>query len=94
MPLFPPAPDDVAGWDAVVRLRPDLSPALPQGRRRKGDPEPGVRGMADGVADRVDRLRACGNGVVPAAAANAWRNLYAALAASAARPDACGRLVA
>lgn len=27
------------------------------------------------VADRVDRLRACGNGVVPAVAARAWREL-------------------
>ena len=29
--------------------------------------------MADGMADRVDRIRACGNGVVPLVAAYAWR---------------------
>ena len=42
--------------------------------------KPGVRGVADGMAGRVDRLRACGNGVVPLAAANAFRTLTAALA--------------
>lgn len=39
-----------------------------------------VRGVADGMASRVDRLRACGNGVVPLAAAHAFRTLTAALA--------------
>lgn len=42
--------------------------------------EPGIRGVADGMAARVDRLRACGNGVVPLAAAHAFRTLTAALA--------------
>lgn len=28
--------------------------------------------MADGLADRVDRVRACGNGVVPLVAAYAF----------------------
>lgn len=42
--------------------------------------EPDVRGVADGMAARVDRLRACGNGVVPLAAAHAFRTLTAALA--------------
>jgi hypothetical protein len=31
--------------------------------------------MADGLANRVDRIRACGNGVVPLAAAYAWITL-------------------
>ncbi len=39
--------------------------------------EPGVRRVADGVADRVDRLRALGNGQVPAVAALAWSLLTA-----------------
>lgn len=43
--------------------------------------EPAVRRMADGVADRVDRLRACGNGVVSLVAGYAWRTLEARLAA-------------
>ena len=47
------------------------------GRRRSdwfGD-EPDVGRVAHGVADRVDRLRAIGNGQVPAVAALAWRIL-------------------
>jgi len=39
------------------------------------DLKPAVRRMADGVADRVDRLRLCGNGVVPLAAAYAFCTL-------------------
>ena len=37
--------------------------------------EPAICRMADGLAYRVDRIRACGNGVVPLAAAYAWRTL-------------------
>ncbi len=39
--------------------------------------KPSVHRMADGLAHRVDRIRACGNGVVPLAAAYAWRTLRA-----------------
>ena len=38
-------------------------------------PESNVGRMADGVASRVDRLKAIGNGQVPAVAALAWRIL-------------------
>ncbi|HRK98449.1 MAG TPA: DNA cytosine methyltransferase [Alphaproteobacteria bacterium] len=38
--------------------------------------KPAVHRMADGMANRVDRLRACGNGVVPLVAAYAFRTLY------------------
>ena len=38
-------------------------------------PESNVGRMADGVASRVDRLKATGNGQVPAVAALAWRIL-------------------
>lgn len=37
--------------------------------------QPGVVGMDDGLANRVDRLRAVGNGQVPAMAAHAWQLL-------------------
>ena len=37
--------------------------------------EPSVGRVADGVAYRVDRIRACGNGVVPQQAAYAFRTL-------------------
>lgn len=37
--------------------------------------EPGVGRMADGVANRVDRIRALGNGQVPLQAAAAWMML-------------------
>ena len=37
--------------------------------------EPNVGRVADGVAARVDRLKAIGNGQVPLCAATAWRLL-------------------
>lgn len=37
--------------------------------------KPALHRMADGMACRVDRIRACGNGVVPLVAAYAWRTL-------------------
>jgi len=61
--LFPPGPGDRAGWERLLAADPALEPAL--------------RGDADGLADRVDRLRACGNGVVPLVAAYALRTLLA-----------------
>ena len=38
-------------------------------------PQPGVQRVDDGVAHRVDRLKAIGNGQVPAVAKQAWRTL-------------------
>lgn len=37
--------------------------------------KPALHRMADGLANRVDEIRACGNGVVPLVAAYAWRTL-------------------
>lgn len=42
--------------------------------------EPRVDGAGDDVADRLDRLRLCGNGVVPLQAAAAFRELLESLA--------------
>ena len=61
---FPPGPTDAESWRHYLQHRPDLEPA--------------VRGGADGLAYRVDRLRLCGNGVVPLVAAYAFRTLAAA----------------
>lgn len=44
--------------------------------------EPAICRMADGLAYRVDRIRAGGNGVVPLAAAYAWRTLISRAKAS------------
>jgi hypothetical protein len=49
--------------------------------RHAPDLEPAVRRGADGLAHRVDRLRLCGNGVVPLVAAHALRTLAAQLLA-------------
>lgn len=80
-PLFPPGPSDVDSWGWVVAHRPELSPALPAAPARPkrapdeevAPPKSILRRVANGVAylldARTDRLRACGNGVVPVAAA-------------------------
>lgn len=69
IPIFPPGPGDLDGWAEVLEIAPHLEPA--------------VRRMADGLAHRVDRLRLCGNGVVPLEAAYAYATLGALLAAAA-----------
>ena len=60
-PPWPPGPHDDDGWQRYLRSAPDLEPAIRRG--------------ADGLAQRVDRLRLCGNGVVPLVAAHALRTL-------------------
>ncbi|MEZ0468486.1 DNA cytosine methyltransferase [Phaeobacter sp. SYSU ZJ3003] len=64
-PAWPPSPCDTDGWERYLRAAPDLEPAVCRG--------------ADGLAHRVDRLRLCGNGVVPLVAAHALRTLAAEL---------------
>ena len=72
LPAFPPGPGNRAAWERVLGLDPTLEPALCR--------------MADGMADRVDRLRCCGNGVVPLVAAYAFRTLDARLRADGPHP--------
>ena len=64
---WPPGPDDAAGWRRYLGDAPELEPAVRRG--------------ADGLAIRVDRLRLCGNGVVPLVAAHALRTLAGELLA-------------
>ncbi len=61
---FPPSPSDDAGWRDYLANWPRLEPA--------------VCGSVDGLAYRVDRLRLCGNGVIPLVAAYAFRTLATA----------------
>ncbi len=57
---FPPSPSDTEGWRDYLEA---------------GGPEPAICRGADGTANRVHRLRALGNGVVPTQAAEAFRRL-------------------
>lgn len=67
--LFPPGPADLAGWRELLGRDASLEPAL--------------RGTSHGPSSRVDRLRACGNSVIPLVAAYAFVSLArAALARS------------
>lgn len=72
MGVFPPLPTDSAGWRQVAGAEPEYLPL-----------EPNIQRVADGMAPWLDRLRACGNGVVPAVAALAWRTLVGSLSEAA-----------
>lgn len=61
LPLWPPGPADADGWRNLLAAAPGLEPA--------------VYRDADGIPNRLDRLRACGNGVVPLVAALAFCRL-------------------
>ncbi|MGP4671723.1 DNA cytosine methyltransferase [Agrobacterium salinitolerans] len=61
LPIFPPAPSEFERWSPILDRRPDLQPELFR--------------LDHGMADRMDRSDAAGNGVVSLAAAYAWRTL-------------------
>src|SRR5262249_27313356 len=71
VPIFPPAPGDVEQWRRVLAIAPELAPAI----GGQAQAEPAVRRVLKGTSDRVDRLRACGNSVVPLAVAYAFVTL-------------------
>jgi len=63
--LFAPAPDDAAAWEKVLSIKHGVKPS--------------VRRDANGLANRVDRLRLTGNGVSTLAASYAFVSLASAL---------------
>ena len=73
LPTWPPSPSDRDGWERVLRERPDLAPAITK------EAESQFRGVDNGCSHRVDkpnrvqRLRALGNGIVPTVAAEFLR---------------------
>lgn len=73
-PAFAPGPADPR-WGEIIARTPTLEPAICR--------------VADGVAGRIERLRHCGNGVVPLAAALAWVRLHGLLADQAAGDAVC-----
>lgn len=69
-------------WKEILEVRPDLAPAI-DGKLNPNFTE-WLMGWEVGWTDlgedcRIDRLRVCGNGVVPYQAALAWRVLSEAL---------------
>lgn len=78
---FPPGPAALDEWRAILGIRPDLAPAISEAEAQT---QSELCGLADGMGpmlDRVERLRAGGNGVVPLVAAYALIMLVASLRA-------------
>ena len=63
------------GFLGIAKQEHDKRRSASNGRGEWWNVEPDVGRVADGVAARVDRLKAIGNGQVPAVAATAWRLL-------------------
>ena len=80
LPLYPPGPNDTRGWEWAYSRWPQFSPTYCKDRHNMQpdlpEVETGVHRVADGALSGVDkRLRAVGNGVVPAVAAFAFVEL-------------------
>ena len=90
--LFPPGPGDAAAWGDTIATAPHLAPATSIGdcfawardvaqaveEQSQAQAQSALCRMADGLASRTRALRLLGNGVVPLAAAYAWRTLATA----------------
>lgn len=77
-PAVIPGPADNAGWRAVLDRWPEYQPALSQEEAQSH-----LRRGIDAMANRIERLRATGNGVDPVVACHAWLSLSALLDAGA-----------
>lgn len=79
IPRYPPGPQDLDAWRALLDERPWLAPAL--GREAEAEAERALRLVAHGLVagERRDMLRLAGNGVVPQQAAMAIRALLDAV---------------
>jgi len=71
LPPWPPSPTS-NDWAGILVEHPELSPAT--------EIEPSVRGMAHGRSNRVDRLKALGDGVIPAVVSKFWQIAYSLIA--------------
>lgn len=73
-PAIIPGPSDTRGWIDLLDSHPEYQPALSE-----EEAESHLRRGIDAMADRIERLRACGNGVDPVVAATAALRLRALL---------------
>jgi site-specific DNA-cytosine methylase len=76
LPLFPPGPDDAEAWEAVLKVRSDLAPAI-DGKLNPRFVE-WLQGFPIGWTEvegvsRRQRLKVLGNAVVPQCAERALR---------------------
>jgi len=69
LPRYAPGRNDFVGWAVVAGMDPSLMPAIERELCR----------VVNGMASRIDRLRAIGNGVDPLVAAYAFVTLYACI---------------
>jgi DNA (cytosine-5)-methyltransferase 1 len=70
---------DESGWEQAPKIGPAREGGISWWEKDPADTEPatkpGLGRVANGVAHRVDRLKAIGNGQIPIVAATAWEIL-------------------
>ena len=95
LPLYPPGPGDREAWARLIARFPELEPTFcKEGHMltEMQETESELRRTSDGTTRGVDlRLRAIGNGVVPAVAALAFQTLAKKLKIEGLLKDHLGR---